>query len=67
MSSYAKKSDHVYCREGRSTLSVDVSTDTRPIYRPSSGPHSVDISAECRSNVGSVSVDISTDSRPTLG
>ena len=49
--------DHVYLRhlstEYRSILSADMSTDIRPIYRPTLGRYvgrdSVDISADCRS------------------
>ena len=49
-------------RHNRSVLSVG----TWSICRPSSGPHSVDISAECRSNVSRVSVQYQSIRRPIL-
>ena len=40
-----------------STLSIDISTNTQSIYRPSSGRHSVDISTECRSIISRESIE----------
>ena len=50
---------------GRHNGSV-LSVGTWSICWPSSGPHSVDISAECRSNVSRVSVQYQSIRRPIL-